>query len=112
MGHIAVKEQRVTRPQLKLFVGVLVDDLTFEHVYELDTRMLEAERRQLLAKRSAASAQLEELLAGPELWMKFRKKYGEQSTLANFLYGSHSRPTDRIRNIRRELRLNYPDELN
>ena len=49
---------------------------------------------------------------GPELWMKFRKKYGEQSTLANFLYGSHSRPTDRIRNIRRELRLNYPDKLN
>ena len=48
---------------------------------------------------------------GPELWEKFRKKYGEQSTMANFVFGSHSRPTDRIRNIERELRLNYPDTL-
>jgi len=26
-------------------------------------------------------------------------------------FGSHSRPTDRIRNINRELRLNYRDAL-
>jgi Zn-dependent protease with chaperone function len=48
---------------------------------------------------------------GPELWQKFRKKYGEEGTMANFLFGSHSRPSDRIRNLERELRLNYPDTL-
>jgi Zn-dependent protease with chaperone function len=47
----------------------------------------------------------------PGLWKKFRKKYGEESTAANFLFGSHSRPSDRIRNIERELRLNYPEAL-
>lgn len=48
---------------------------------------------------------------GPGLWQKFREKYGEESTMQNFLFGSHSRPSDRIRNINRELRLNYPDSL-
>ena len=48
---------------------------------------------------------------GPELWMKFREKYGEQDSLSNFFGGTHSRPTDRIRNIRRELRRNYRDTL-
>jgi Zn-dependent protease with chaperone function len=48
---------------------------------------------------------------GPELWAKFRKKYGEQDTVSSFFFGSHSRPTDRIRNINRELRRNYPDTL-
>lgn len=48
---------------------------------------------------------------GPALWQKFRKKYGEDSTMSNFLFGSHSRPSDRIRNLQRELRLNYPDTI-
>ncbi len=48
---------------------------------------------------------------GPGLWEKFRKKYGEADTMSTFLFGSHSRPTDRIRNIRRELRVNYRDTL-
>jgi Zn-dependent protease with chaperone function len=48
---------------------------------------------------------------GPALWQKFRKKYGEEGTMSNFLFGSHSRPSDRIRNIQRELRLNYPDAI-
>ena len=48
---------------------------------------------------------------GPGLWEKFRKKYGEADTMSNFLFGSHSRPTDRIRNINRELRVNYLDPL-
>jgi Zn-dependent protease with chaperone function len=48
---------------------------------------------------------------GPVLWQKFRKKYGEESTMSNFLFGSHSRPSDRIRNIQRELRLNYQDAI-
>jgi predicted Zn-dependent protease len=36
---------------------------------------------------------------GPALWKKFRKKYGEDSAATNFLFGSHSRPSDRIRNL-------------
>jgi Zn-dependent protease with chaperone function len=44
---------------------------------------------------------------GPSLWKKFRKKYGEDSATTNFLFGSHSRPSDRIRNLERELSLNY-----
>jgi len=45
----------------------------------------------------------------PELWRKFREKYGESDSVQNFLFGSHSRPTDRIRNVERELHLNYPN---
>jgi len=48
---------------------------------------------------------------GPALWKRFREKYGEEDTMSNFLFGSHSRPTDRIRNINRELRVNYRDTL-
>jgi hypothetical protein len=44
---------------------------------------------------------------GPTLWAKFRDKYGESDSVQNFFFGSHSRPTDRIRNIDRELALNY-----
>lgn len=46
---------------------------------------------------------------GPVLWERFREKYGEPDKVTNFFVGSHSRPTDRIRNIERELALNYPD---
>jgi Zn-dependent protease with chaperone function len=44
---------------------------------------------------------------GPVLWGKFKKKYGEQNSVTNFFVGSHSRPSDRIRNIEREIGLNY-----
>jgi Zn-dependent protease with chaperone function len=44
---------------------------------------------------------------GPVLWGKFRDKYGEQDSVTNFFVGSHSRPSDRIRNIQQELALNY-----
>ena len=44
---------------------------------------------------------------GPILWEKFRKKYGETNRVASFFFSSHSRPTDRIASIRRELALNY-----
>lgn len=45
---------------------------------------------------------------GPELWQKFREKYGEEDKVSNFFTGDHSRPTERIRNIKRQLQLNYP----
>jgi predicted Zn-dependent protease len=44
---------------------------------------------------------------GPVLWGKFKQKYGESDKVSNFFVGSHSRPSDRIRNINRELALNY-----
>jgi Zn-dependent protease with chaperone function len=44
---------------------------------------------------------------GPLLWERFREKYGESDTITNFFVGSHSRPSDRIRNIEGEIALNY-----
>ena len=45
--------------------------------------------------------------AGPLLWARFREKYGEEDRVSSFFRGTHSRPSDRIRNIQRELNLNY-----
>jgi Zn-dependent protease with chaperone function len=44
---------------------------------------------------------------GPRLWSRFRDKYGERDKVTNFFLGSHSRPSDRIKNIERELDINY-----
>ncbi len=46
---------------------------------------------------------------GPGLWQKFKEKYGEEDKLSNFFTGDHSRPTERIKNIQRQLKLNYPN---
>lgn len=48
-----------------------------------------------------------DVAAGPVLWGKFRDAYGESDEITNFFLGSHSRPSDRIANIEREIRLNY-----
>ena len=45
---------------------------------------------------------------GPGLWQKFKEKYGEEDKISNFFAGDHSRPTERIKNIQRQLKLNYP----
>jgi Zn-dependent protease with chaperone function len=47
--------------------------------------------------------------AGTSLWSKFLDKYGEQNRVVNALFGSHSRPSDRIRNIERELARNFAE---
>ncbi len=44
---------------------------------------------------------------GPVLWGKFKEKYGDPDKVTNFFVGSHSRPSDRIRNIDKELAINY-----
>jgi Zn-dependent protease with chaperone function len=49
---------------------------------------------------------------GTSLWAKFREKYGEQDKVSNFIGGSHSRPTDRIENIEKQLKINYPSMVN
>ena len=46
--------------------------------------------------------------AGTRLWGKFRDRYGEDDSISNFFFGSHSRATDRIRNIEAEIAINYP----
>ena len=44
---------------------------------------------------------------GPGLWQKFKDKYGETDKITNFFTGDHSRPTERIRNLQRQIQLNY-----
>jgi predicted Zn-dependent protease len=44
---------------------------------------------------------------GPALWQKFKDKYGETDKITNFFTGDHSRPTERIRNLQRQIQLNY-----
>ena len=44
---------------------------------------------------------------GPEMWARVRGRFGELDSVSNFFQGRHSRPSDRIRNIQRELVLNY-----
>jgi len=44
---------------------------------------------------------------GPALWGKFKEKYGETDKLSNFFTGDHSRPTERIKAIEREIDRNY-----
>jgi peptidase M48-like protein len=42
-----------------------------------------------------------------DMWARARAKFGENDVVTNWFAGDHSRPTDRIRNIRREIQLNY-----
>ena len=44
---------------------------------------------------------------GPALWQKFKDKYGESDKVSNFFSGDHSRPTERIRNIQKQITLHY-----
>lgn len=44
---------------------------------------------------------------GPALWQRFRDKYGDQNRLVNFFLGNHSVATARIKNLNREIALNY-----
>jgi Zn-dependent protease with chaperone function len=44
---------------------------------------------------------------GTGLWKKFKDKYGETDKITNFFTGDHSRPTERIKNIQRQIKLNY-----
>lgn len=44
---------------------------------------------------------------GPKLWVRFRDKYGQQNGIANFFLGEHSQASARIRNLEREIAINY-----
>lgn len=44
---------------------------------------------------------------GPELWLRFARKYGSGNKTKNFFFGDHSVALDRARNLDREVKLNY-----
>jgi hypothetical protein len=46
---------------------------------------------------------------GPRLWDRFARKYGSENRVTNFFFGDHEVAKARARNLRRELRLNYPE---
>ena len=48
-----------------------------------------------------------DVAAGPKLWSRMRAEYGEEDRVKNWFAGSHSRPSDRIKNLEREIALNY-----
>jgi Zn-dependent protease with chaperone function len=49
--------------------------------------------------------------AGLEVWNRFYERYGQNDQVTNFVMGTHSRPSERIENIRGEIVLNYRIEL-
>jgi hypothetical protein len=48
---------------------------------------------------------------GPGMWARVRQRFGEEDSVTNFFLGGHSRPSDRIRNLERELALNYQQRV-
>jgi len=44
---------------------------------------------------------------GPKLWKRFAEKYGSQDQVSNFFFGSHSTAEARVKNLTREIELNY-----
>lgn len=42
----------------------------------------------------------------PQVWRQVLNNQGEQSKMKNFLYSGHSRPTERMKNLNREIALN------
>ncbi len=50
-----------------------------------------------------------EVAAGPRLWHRFARRYGEPGKAASFFFGDHSRSTARAQYLERELALNYSD---
>ena len=44
---------------------------------------------------------------GSRIWARFLERYGESDKLMNLIYGSHSRPSERLRNLQVEMERNY-----
>lgn len=45
--------------------------------------------------------------SGQAAWLRFRDKYGDQNGFVNFFLGDHSRASARVKNLDREIALNY-----
>lgn len=48
-----------------------------------------------------------DITRGPPLWERMHREHGQLNRVASFFFGSHSRPTERQRNLERELQINY-----
>ena len=48
---------------------------------------------------------------GHRVWRRFLERYGEADKLYNLINGSHSRPSERLRNLEGEISLNYGTPL-
>lgn len=48
---------------------------------------------------------------GHRVWQRFLERYGEADKLFNLINGSHSRPSERLRNLEGEIALNYGTPL-
>jgi len=52
-----------------------------------------------------------DVYAGPILWQRFLEHYGQLDPATNFILSTHSRPSERIDNIQREIQINYRHEV-
>ena len=52
-----------------------------------------------------------DVYAGPEIWTRFRERYGFQAYDNETLLEPHVKPDDRIENIEREIEINYRHEI-
>ncbi len=52
-----------------------------------------------------------DVYAGPEIWARFRERYGHMAYDTETLLEAHVKPDDRIENIEREIEINYRHEL-
>lgn len=43
----------------------------------------------------------------PRMWQRVLERLGQMDRVSNFFLGDHSRASDRVRNLERELQLNY-----
>lgn len=52
-----------------------------------------------------------DVVRGYRVWRRFLERYGEVDKLYNLIHGTHSRPSERLRNLEGEISLNYGTPL-
>lgn len=73
--------------------------------HRIEREWLQADRVEL---RDAHEAGFD-VTAGPLLWARFQQRFGQLDEATNFVFATHSRPSDRIANIEHEIQINYRD---
>lgn len=101
VGALAALEQAQTKWQV-IGMGALLGITAWHNGYSRD----QEDQADRVGLRYVSEAGFE-VRQGPALWGRFRDKYGESDRFTNFLLGSHSRPSDRMKNLERELEINY-----
>lgn len=87
-------------------VGALVTALTMRNGY---SRNLEDQADRVGLRYAYEGGY--DVRKGPKLWERFRSKYGQANGIVNFFLGEHSQASARIRNLEREIALNYPEPV-